>query len=775
MVKEAYDAGIFSRESIYPIPFLDQFPGSARTDGCDTDNPAMKSNLPAGYITFRINTESTPDLDGKRLYLNFVLGDYDASDTKLEITIPSLDTKTFSIPRTPMLSNGGIQSESIDLLDLFDLNSIMDILTPAGTNLYKCVLNISFIKENPDGSSVLSNEPYMVFDFLEVATDRRSIGGVTVYSGSPEVEVHDFDDIQSAITLACPGDTIFARTGIYDPINVGGKNITIRAINPAATEPNEFKESRIHVGNYTSSAVQFSGDENITCMLRGFRITGGEAERGGGIFGGEDGTHAIITECEIDSNIAYLCGGGTYKCRNLYRNYIHDNRAGYTGGGVFLGPGPCVVINNIINENSRDVALRQGNIGDIIPCYQPYSNTDCPSCAGDEIIIEHDAAGLYLQGFPLDRLGSEDTHIYFNEFVNNDDQSEFRKKEYSCSQEKVCYNNLLDDGGFECGPPPDSKWTVSSNSLNDNPAVLETSDARTGDYCLNIHSEMSFPLTAEVKQISFQIAPGSDATLSFYLWFNASRIGGTGIFEVYIDSTSYFSVREDSTEYSGGYHLVPGIDVSDCADGNTHTVSFVATLDQADTEFTDIYIDDICLQADTRCATLGPLPAMGPEELYDCGYTGIQDSIFAKNCIVWGPCDVNEYNDDDYQEDGEGEDCCGPEGEWVDNPDLEDWLRYCLVKAGPGVMPRDDKQCGCGTLGRTTWSSNSNAIQDGGFECLFSGETPSVWQVAASHSAATLPQAVPYGPIACAPPPPRSPLPRSRNWCCDEISWLNCR
>ena len=165
--------------------------------------------------------------------------------------------------------------------------------------------------------------------------------------------------IQDAIDASSPdGDIIVVSAGTYyENIDFNGKNITLRS-----TDPDDWDvvESTIIDGGGNGSVVTFSGTESVECVLSGFTICHGKAEKaespdmegnlhvgytktncGGGISGGSEGvlggsemgeyhTEATIENCIIRDNTAAVYGGGIWGCGGRIENCkILDNMAKY--------------------------------------------------------------------------------------------------------------------------------------------------------------------------------------------------------------------------------------------------------------------------------------------------------------------------------------------------------------------------------------------------------------------------------------------------------------
>ncbi len=168
----------------------------------------------------------------------------------------------------------------------------------------------------------------------------------------------DYSTIQGAIDAPTHGDEIIVSPGAYyENINFNGKNIVLRSTNPTSAT---VVSSTIINGGGSGSVVTFSGTELATCMLSGFTITNGNAQRGGGIRG--YGTHATIQYNNIQFNLASAgteeaLGGGLYNCDGTIQyNYISGNQAsgGYWGafGGALCGCHGTIQYNHISGNSS---------------------------------------------------------------------------------------------------------------------------------------------------------------------------------------------------------------------------------------------------------------------------------------------------------------------------------------------------------------------------------------------------------------------------------------
>jgi len=183
-----------------------------------------------------------------------------------------------------------------------------------------------------------------------------------------------FKTIQEGINAASDGDMVVVEEGIYaENIAFGGKNIVLRGMNPA--DPTAV-ENTIIDGSRAGPVVTFTGTESQTCVLSGFTIRNGSAEKGGGICGGTliERTHAtignnviigntatsdggglaycdgFITGNTISNNVAERDGGGLSRCNGTIRNNaISNNRGNDDGGGLFNCDG--IVQGNVVSGN----------------------------------------------------------------------------------------------------------------------------------------------------------------------------------------------------------------------------------------------------------------------------------------------------------------------------------------------------------------------------------------------------------------------------------------
>ena len=92
-----------------------------------------------------------------------------------------------------------------------------------------------------------------------------------------------YTTIQAAINASSNGDVIVVDPGTYrENINMKGKNVILRSQDP---QDLSVVATTIIDGRNIAPCATFSGTENSTCVLEGFKITKGYGYLGGAIDG----------------------------------------------------------------------------------------------------------------------------------------------------------------------------------------------------------------------------------------------------------------------------------------------------------------------------------------------------------------------------------------------------------------------------------------------------------------------------------------------------------
>ena len=178
----------------------------------------------------------------------------------------------------------------------------------------------------------------------------------------------DYGTIQGAIDAGTDGDTILVAPGTYvENIDYLGKSITVRSDmdgDPATEDVSP--ETTIIDGSGSGPVVTFSDMEGSGTVLAGFTITGGQSERGGGVYCSQY-TSALISQCIITDNRAEKYGGGIYgldvsAC--IVDCVISGNHADtYDGGGISIHAWhgasieSCTISNNSAHYDGGGLSL----------------------------------------------------------------------------------------------------------------------------------------------------------------------------------------------------------------------------------------------------------------------------------------------------------------------------------------------------------------------------------------------------------------------------------
>ncbi|HJO96348.1 MAG TPA: right-handed parallel beta-helix repeat-containing protein, partial [Victivallales bacterium] len=186
-------------------------------------------------------------------------------------------------------------------------------------------------------------------------------GGNTIEDLCPEddgiLEVpSEFDSIQDAIDASSNGDEILVGPGTYTGfgdavINTVGKSITIRATGLA--------EETIIDGQNARRVVVCDSAEGNETVIRGFSITGGVAQSGGGVYCSNTSSPTIIG-CTITGNSAngsYARGGGLYFEANsnpsISQCTITNNTSNSDGGGLAFSDSTPTITDCVITSNTN--------------------------------------------------------------------------------------------------------------------------------------------------------------------------------------------------------------------------------------------------------------------------------------------------------------------------------------------------------------------------------------------------------------------------------------
>ena len=172
---------------------------------------------------------------------------------------------------------------------------------------------------------------------------------------------HPFDAIQEAIDYAVDGETVLILAGRYTgdgnrALDFKGKAITLRSQNGPSECIIECEGS--------GRGFIFQSGEGQDSVLKGFTITDGEADRGGGIYC-MNGSNPTITNCTFRGNSAYgslgrlpKAYGGGICCQSsnpiITNCTFHGNLAVDQGGSIYCEDSSPTLTNCIFWGNTPD-------------------------------------------------------------------------------------------------------------------------------------------------------------------------------------------------------------------------------------------------------------------------------------------------------------------------------------------------------------------------------------------------------------------------------------
>jgi hypothetical protein len=210
------------------------------------------------------------------------------------------------------------------------------------------------------------------------------VDGSVLISGNGTSWKTAFRTIQKGIDTAVDRDTVIVAEGTYaETIHFGGKSITLTSTEPLS--PPVVTKTIID-GKKAGSVVTFLGTEGKKCILSGFTIRNGDADRGGGIRG--NGALAAIRNNIITGNSATNSGGGLATCAGtIESNTISENVTAGNGGGLSNCSG--TIQNNIIRDNMAPGRYPEGHGGGLFSCGGTIRNNQ----------IIRNTAGSYGGGF----------------------------------------------------------------------------------------------------------------------------------------------------------------------------------------------------------------------------------------------------------------------------------------------------------------------------------------------------------------------------------------
>jgi len=194
-----------------------------------------------------------------------------------------------------------------------------------------------------------------------------------------------YKNLQDALNTASKNDNILVAKGIYKPdqgkgIKSGDRGATFQLNNGVTIKGGyagsyEFDSNIRNFNNYkTILSGDLNGDDepnsvniidnsynvvtgmgtNMTAVLDGFTITGGNAKSNGGGIYNYRGNPSVVN-CTITGNFANGNGGGMYNDQSnstLVNCTLSKNSAGEAGGGIYNCTSSPKLVNCTFSENS---------------------------------------------------------------------------------------------------------------------------------------------------------------------------------------------------------------------------------------------------------------------------------------------------------------------------------------------------------------------------------------------------------------------------------------
>jgi nitrous oxidase accessory protein NosD len=256
--------------------------------------------------------------------------------------------------------------------------------------------------------------------------------------------------IQAAINGALDGDTVEVAAGEFNEnINFLGKAITVVGVGPAT----------VIRGADAGPVVTFANGESGDSILDSVTVTGGQAQRGGGIF--ISAASPTILRVVITQNRASQQGSGVYiessSTARLYNNLLIYNVA--SGGDPhslqIVNASPLIVNNTIARGDSNGLLI---------------SGVSFPLIMNNIIALNGSAVGG-VRGRGICDFSGDRALIAYNDFFNNKIAALLRggrdwrlvQKLQRVENDPQVINNIDGPPAFRGRPPRDPDLADESN------------------------------------------------------------------------------------------------------------------------------------------------------------------------------------------------------------------------------------------------------------------------------------------------------------------------
>ena len=209
----------------------------------------------------------------------------------------------------------------------------------------------------------------------------------------------DFPTIAEALSAAESGDVITVQAGTYHEsgLDFGGKDLVLESVSGA-------RATIIDCGG-ALNAFSFTHYETSAALIKGFTITNGSAENGGGIY--INSASPTLSHIIFTGNAANSMGGAVYLYNSeseILNSLFYDNSAPDYGGAVEIvgSPNGISIINCTFTANSS----RNGGAIDLDSSLLEAANVifwkNSAGLAGDQINIYNNTAVLGIRNSDLE-------------------------------------------------------------------------------------------------------------------------------------------------------------------------------------------------------------------------------------------------------------------------------------------------------------------------------------------------------------------------------------
>ena len=170
----------------------------------------------------------------------------------------------------------------------------------------------------------------------------------------------DYSTIQAAIDSASDGDKVLVSPGIYrENLDFKGKKIKVVSLFSTTKDTSYIRQTVIDGGEF-DSVVKFVSGETDKTMLVGFRLTGGKAISGAGIYMKDLGDSGpVLNNLLIDNCDSYWGGGAIYIKNSKAELSASILRKNYTNaaGTIYCERGRNLHLKDVLIENNRGCGI----------------------------------------------------------------------------------------------------------------------------------------------------------------------------------------------------------------------------------------------------------------------------------------------------------------------------------------------------------------------------------------------------------------------------------